>query len=261
MRLFDAEALLLDVVDLQERDRIVTFLTADNGKKRGVARGARTKFSRFAGRLQPLAKVRLRWAEKPGRDLVRIGEVDLIRPAADLQTELEGILVGSYLAEHFVEFAQEDEPSGPLFRLLDSTLEALLAGADRWLAARYVETWILRLAGIFPVPRGCPLCDRPLERQAVLLESEGALVCTECGSGGAAGGHVRFVGREELDFLRATGNTALGNLEQPSDAVLDRVEDLCARVRRQFLQHELKSYHVLRQTLARSGSTTGRRTR
>ena len=260
MRLFDAEALLLDVVDLQERDRIATFLTADHGKKRGVARGARTKFSRFAGRLQPLAKVRLRWAEKPGRDLVRIGEVDLLRPAMELQAELEGILVGSYLAEHFVEFAQEDEPSGPLFRLLDTTLEALLAGTDRWLAARYVEVWILRLAGIFPVPRECPLCARPLDRQAVLLESEGALVCTDCGSGGVAGGHLRYVGHEELGFLRATGNTALAKLAQPPAAVLDRVEDLCARVRRQFLQHELKSYHVLRQTLARSG-TTGRRTR
>ena len=40
---------------LHDRDRIVTFLTREYGKKRGVARGARVKHSRFGGQLQPLA--------------------------------------------------------------------------------------------------------------------------------------------------------------------------------------------------------------
>ena len=51
MSLTSAEAILLDVVDLHDRDRIVTFLTRERGKLRGVARGARRKYSRFAGQL------------------------------------------------------------------------------------------------------------------------------------------------------------------------------------------------------------------
>lgn len=255
MRIYDAEAILLDVVDLQERDRIVTFLTAEHGKKKGVARGSRTKFSRFAGRLQPLAKVKVRWVEKTGRELVRVSEVDLLRPAAPLQSTLEGILVGSYLAEHMAEFAQEDEDSDKLYRLLDSTLEALLGGVDFWLAARYFEIWVLRLTGIFPTPWQCPLCGEALGDRALLLEADAALVCPRCAGAvaeedpsAAVGGH-REVGAEELDLLRRTAKTRLRDLELPPARVLCRIEDLCARVRRQFLQRELKSYHVMRKTL------------
>ena len=147
MRFFSADALLLDVVDLHEYDRIVAFVTAERGLKRGVARGARRKYSRFGGQLQPLAKVRISWLEKEGRDLARISSVELERSASALQEDLEGLLLGSYLAEHVMEFTQENEASELPFRLLDSTLRHLAAGVDRHLATRFFEAWILRLAG------------------------------------------------------------------------------------------------------------------
>ncbi len=252
MRNLSAPALILDLFDLGEKDRLVSFLTAEWGKKRGVARGARAKYSRFAGQLQPLARVEIRWFEKEGRELVRISEVDLLRPAMALQEELEGILLGSYLAEHMMEFAQENEASETLFRLLDTTIEALLAGADRGLAARYFEIWVLRLSGIFPVPRQCPLCGRPLAGKALLDEGEAALVCPGCAAERVPGAGGFAIGEPVLDFLRRSGSE---NLEQiarrgPDAGILDRVEELCARVRRHFLQHELKSYRVMRQTLA-----------
>lgn len=248
MKLLNASALLLDVVDLQEKDRVVTFLTADHGKKRGTARGSRTKYSRFAGQLQPLARVTVSWAEKEERDLVRISDVALERPAVGLQKDLEGILLGSYLAEQMSEFALENEPSEKLFRLLDSTLDALLEGADRRLAARYYEIWILRLAGIFPVPRECPLCGDAYADQAVLIESEGALVCPSCG-----GADRRVVTAAELDFLRRSAKQNLKQIAPPTPQILARLEDLCARIRRSFLQKELKSYRVMRETLGSLG--------
>lgn len=252
MRTLSAPALILDLMDLGERDRIVTFLTPEWGRKRGVARGARAKFSRFAGRLQPLARVEVRWFEKEGRDLVRISDVDLVRPAARLQEDLEGILLGSYLAEHMTEFAQENEASEKLFRLLDTTVEALLAGADRGLAGRYFEVWVLRLSGIFPVPRECPLCAAPLASKAVLVGSDAALVCPRCAAAPGEGGGRFAIGTPELDFLRRTGRENLAQLgaNPPAPRVLDRIEELCARVRRQFLQRELRSYEVMRRTLA-----------
>ncbi len=247
MRSLSGEALLLDVFDLQERDRIVSFLTARWGKKRGVARGARAKYSRFAGQLQPLAKVAVRWFEKDGRDLVRISEVELVRPASPLQADLEGILLGSYLAEHMMEFAQENEDSEMSFRLLDTTLDALLGGCDRDLAARYFEVWVLRLNGIFPPPRECPLCDRPIADRAAFLESEAIVVCHRCGTG-----RQQRIGAGPLDFLRrsARENLALMSDRPPVPGDLDKIESLCAKIRRQFLQSELKSYRVMRETLA-----------
>lgn len=250
MQLLTAEALLLDVMDLQERDRIVTLLTAAHGKVRGVARGARRKYSRFAGQLQPLAKVRVTWFEKEGRELARISDVALLRPARPLQASLEGILLGSYLADHCLQFAQENEESDHLYRLLDSTVQALLDGADRELAARYFETWVLRLAGIFPPPRECPSCGRELAagEAARLAPSEDALICADCAAeapGGAA------VTPGALDFLRRSARESLPRMGErpPPPAVLAEVEALCGRIRRAFLGHELKSYGVIRRTL------------
>jgi len=256
--LITAEALLLDVMDLHDRDRIVTFLTRELGKKKGVAKGARTKHSRFGGQLQPLAKVEVTWFEKEGRDLGRISSVELLRPAHRLQEDLEGILLGSYLADHLLEFAQENEASDHLYRLLDSTLEALLAGVDRDLAARYFECWILRLAGVFPSPRACPACGRPFEAAdgagAVLPPNDETLLCFDCG--GRAGlvvtpetlDFLRRIGRESLPSVAAGAEGASGAL--PSVATLRQVETLCVRVRRQFLQRELRSYDVIQKTRA-----------
>ena len=49
MPLHTADALVLRTYKLGEADRIVVFLTADRGKKRGVAEHARRPRSRFRG--------------------------------------------------------------------------------------------------------------------------------------------------------------------------------------------------------------------
>jgi DNA repair protein RecO (recombination protein O) len=238
----------LDVRDLHDRDRIVVFLTREHGKKSGVARGSRTRHSRFAGQLQPLGKVQVTWFAKEGSDLVRISSVELVRPVHRLQEDLEGILLCTYLADHMLEFAQEDEGSDLLYRLLDSTLEALLEGVDRDLAARYFESWVLRLGGIFPPPDACPQCGRSLAERAVLPPQGETLLCSSCG--GAGQGIV--VGGETLDFLRHIGRWSLtqANRAMPKAATLRQVEELCARVRRHFLQRELRSYEVIQRTRA-----------
>jgi DNA repair protein RecO (recombination protein O) len=248
MALITAEALILDVADLHDRDRIVTFLTREHGKKKGVAKGARVKHSRFGGQLQPLAKAEVTWFEKEGRDLGRISSVELIRTAHPLQTDLEGILLGSYLADHLLEFAQEGEASDHLYRLFDTTIQALLAGVDRDLAARYFEAWVLRLTGVFPAPQGCPSCGSPFPPEGAVLQRSGEnLLCLDCG------GRSGFaVAPATLDFLRRIGRESLPVVAErmPPPAVLRQMEDLCGQVRRHFLQHELRSYGVMQRMLA-----------
>lgn len=249
MGLITCEALILDVRDLHDRDRIVTFLTRELGKKKGVAKGARVKHSRFGGQLQPLAKAQVTWFEKEGRDLGRISSVELIRTAHPMQADLEGLLLGSYLADHLLEFAQEGEASDLFYRLLDATLEALLAGVDRDLAARYFEAWMLRLAGVFPAPVECPSCGNPFPPEGAVMPRSGeTLLCLDCG--GPSG---LAVAPETLAFLCRTSRESLPAMGErpPSPAVLRQAESVCAQVRRAFLQRELRSYDVIQTTLAR----------
>lgn len=250
MELRSAEALLLDVVDLHDYDRIVTYLTREWGKKRGVAKGARRKHSRFGGQLQPLGKARVEWMEKENLDLVRISSVELQRSARHLQQDLEGLLLSAYLADHIQEFVQENEPSELYYRLLDSTVRGLTEGVDRELATRYFEAWVLRLAGIFPAPESCPHCGRELAVAGVALLASGeSLVCRDCAE---SQGRAQGVSAPAVEFLRSIDSVKLVDLDRsrPAGSTLNEVERICTLVRRSFLQHELKSYEVIRETIS-----------
>lgn len=248
MRLLSDEAILLEVADLQEGDRLVSLLTRHHGRKRGAARGARRRYSRFAGQLQPLAKAHVTWLERDDRDLVRVRGVEILRPAHRLQGDLEGILLGCYLAEHALVLAPESAADETFYRLLDSTVEALLAGAERTVAARYFEWWALRLAGVFPPPRECPLCGGDLAGGAVLPRGGEGLVCLSCA--GAAAGIV--LSAETVRWLLRVSREPLSTLgaAPPPPEVLARLEQISGEVRRGFLQHELKSYQVMQRALA-----------
>ncbi len=253
-----SEAILLQVTDLQEKDRIVTFVTPEFGRKRGVASGSRLKYSRFAGLLQPLAKVRVEWFEKQNRDLVRIQDVAMQRSAHGLQSDLETLLLASYLAEHVDVFAQEEEASEELYRLLDIAVVALLAKRDLDLVARYFEIWVLRLAGIFPPPRECPVCLRAFSPEGAALSTGGeTLLCVECARGerAAGGGSSLRVGPGVLEFLLETARFDIEGLSgsPPATEVLRQTEGLCREVRRAFLGRELRSYEVMRRTLLEVG--------
>jgi DNA repair protein RecO len=170
-----------------------------------------------------------------------------------LQGDLEGILLGSYLAEHLLEFVQENEPGELYFRLLDATLAALAAGVDQDLAARWFEAWVLNLAGIFPVPVECPSCGRPYAVAGAVLPPAGDnLVCVDCAGGGAPGPGALAVGEEVLALLARFARQGLAALaaDPPPARLLRRVEELVSRVRRAFLQRELKSYLVMQRALA-----------
>lgn len=247
MSLRSSEAILLDVYDLHEYDQIVTLLAREAGKRRGVVKGSRRRFSRFSGQLRPLHTVRATWFEKEGRELVRISSLETVRAADRLGNDLEGILIGACLAEHMAEFAQESEEDDLLYRLLDSTIGALLEGVDRALAMRYYEAWVLRLSGVFPVPSECPGCGEVLVRRgAMLAAGDDAILCSSCAGGGTE------ISSEAVDFLLRISRSSLKTLaaSPPSAATLGECEAICGRVRRAFLQHELKSYRVMRETLA-----------
>ena len=251
--LSSSDSILLDVYDLHEQDRIVTWIAPGHGKVRGVAKGARRKYSRFAGELQPLAKAKVTWFLKEGRDLARISGVELIRSARILQGDLEGILIGGYMAGHVLEFVQENEPSERIFRLLDSSIESLQSGTDRMLALRYFEIWMLRLAGIFPVPDKCPLCGNRLRESAILGPDDDAIFCGDCADGGSG---LR-VSRDAIDFLTRVRSESLRGVaaKPPRASVVSEVERICSRVRRAFLQHELKSYRVMQEILCSPSRT------
>jgi DNA repair protein RecO (recombination protein O) len=236
------EAIILHTYPARERDKLVVFLTPDHGKRKGWAYGARTIKSRFGAALEPLAKVQIGYVEREAEEAVRIESVDLLRSLFPAQQDLVPNVAATYIAEMVDTFAPAGDPAELIYRLLDRTTGALLAGAPPLAIVAYAEIWMLRLAGIFPSLRNCIECGQPLGRPLRFDERLEGFVCDSCAGRDAfvisnpAAAEIESIVRLPVEEFAAS--------HSPAD-VLFEVRSLSGTIRRSFLGHELKSFEVL----------------
>jgi DNA repair protein RecO (recombination protein O) len=232
------EAIVLHTFPVRERDKMVVFLTPDHGKRKGWAYGARSIKSRFGAALEPLAKVRIGYSEREAEEVVRIESVDLLRSLFPAQQNLVSSVAATYIAELVDTFAPADDPAELIYRLLDRTTEALLAGAAPLEVVTYAEVWMLRLAGIFPSLRDCMECGQPLDRPLRFDEKLEGFVCASCA------GRNAYVLSNEVAAALHTLRLPVDEFHAPTGVLLE-MRSLAGSVRRNFLGHELKSFEVL----------------
>jgi DNA repair protein RecO (recombination protein O) len=239
MKIERTEAIILHTFPARERDKMVVFLTPDHGKRKGFAYGARAIRSRFGAALEPLAKVRIGYAEREQDEVVRIESVDLIRSLFPAQQHLASSVAATYIAELVDTFAPANDPAELLYRLLDRTSEALLERHSPLAVVAYAEIWTLRLGGIFPSTRSCMHCSEPIGRPLRFDESLQGFVCSLCATRDAF-----LIANDVADALEALQRLPIADFNAPPDVLME-IRSLAGSLRRFFLGYELKSYEVL----------------
>lgn len=239
------DAIVLHTLPVRERDKLVVFLTPEHGKKKGWAYGARGGRTRFGASLEPLAKVRIGFVEKESDEIVRIESVDLLRSLFPAQQNLLASVAASYIAETVDVFAQMNDPSELVYRLLDKSTEALLEGAKPLAVVAYAEIWMLRLGGVLPTPKNCIECHQPLERPLRFDARAQGFTCQWCAPAAA-----EVVANDVAAALDDVLRLPVADFSASESALFD-LRSLAASVRRHFLGHELKSFDVLASVLAR----------
>jgi len=250
MRAHSVDALVLRTYRYGEADRIVVFLTADYGKKRGVAKHATASRRRFGAALEPLTRGKATYVERERRELVRLDRIEphgtpLTATAGRGHDEAAHVLGhAAYFAELLDEWAPDDAPNERLFRLGAATSEALAAARSIDALARYFEYWLLRLEGVYPATDVCPRCGRrAFGDGGVLVLSERVYVCPDCAHGGpklsreAMAFLWSFPGRTPADAAAAlVAPGALRDLEQAHDRLIAM-----------HLEKELRSVRVVKE--------------
>ncbi len=246
MKRHQTEAIVLNSYLQRERDKLVVFLSPEVGKFRGWVYGARGPKNRMGASLEPLAKVRVHYVEREHDEIVRVESVDLIRSAFDAQQNLKSTVALSYIAEIADVFAQPEEASELLYRLIDRAIEAVLGGIDPFVVVTYVEIWILKLAGVLPSVRECIACGTTLELPLQYAPTYGGFVCNSC----EIPGGERFANpvSELLQILLSRSISAVAEIS-PSRNDLFELRTFAVRLRREFLQHELKTWDLLQTVL------------
>ncbi|MCX6620927.1 MAG: DNA repair protein RecO [Acidobacteria bacterium] len=148
----ESEALILRTFPLQEADLIVSFLTRDQGKLRGVAKRARRPKSSFGSGLERLSHVRMFYFQRENRELVNLDSCDLVRSQFHLSADYDTGIVLDFLAEVSEQLLPPNEPNERFFRLLTAVLGHLHSepSAGLWTIVSYFSLWAVRLSGILP---------------------------------------------------------------------------------------------------------------
>lgn len=243
MPILASDALVLRTYNLGESSRVVVLLARNLGKLRALAKGARGPRSRYRTALMPLSEVRVTLYGRQGTELYRLGACELLHSAFGLATRgVEEGLTLAYFAELLDGFAQEGETDDAVYRLATAVLGAAQAGVPVKLLARYLETWLLRLHGVYPPLDRCAHCRAPLPAGALRYHGPAhGFVCGTCVP--PAGPLFDARVRAALEALLRRAPAALGPELLPGVAPLEPFhQDLIAA----HLERGLRSQRVLR---------------
>ena len=147
-----SESLILRTYPYREADLVVSFLTRDQGKLRGVARRVRRPKNSFGAGLERLSHVRAAYFQPENRELVSLDSCELIYSPFELQSDYAAGVALDYLAEVAEQLSAPGEQSERFFRLLVSVLDYLRAARSSglWPAVIYFTLWAVRLSGFLP---------------------------------------------------------------------------------------------------------------
>ncbi|MGC1461215.1 MAG: DNA repair protein RecO [Terracidiphilus sp.] len=207
MGVLTSEAVVLRTWPLRESDLIVSFFTRDYGRMKGVAKSALRSRKRFGGALEPMTVTRAWFAEKPGQELVRLDQLEILRSPLGMPVDHVRMTVLSFYAELLDEVLPEHDPQETVFRLLVSVLEQTTAvpsdivqpqavglqssgpqSSGPWMALTYFSLWMTRLLGLLPDIAHCTACGEALRTGEIWFQSYGdGLFCdVHRGSGASA---------------------------------------------------------------------------
>lgn len=190
--------LVLRTTDTKESDKILTVLTAPFGRISVIAKGARSRRSKYAAACEMLVYSEMTLTRKG--EWYYLNEAATIEQFVPLRAKLEDLALASYFVELTEAVCREQLEAQELLPLLLNALYALSALQKPPRLVKAAFTWrLLAEAGFAPLAEGCAVCGAEPPIQPVLSVTEGVVCCRDC----AADGTLRLpLGGGALDALR-----------------------------------------------------------
>lgn len=215
---------------LRESDLIVSAFTLEDGKLRGVAHRAKRPKGPWAGALEPMTELTVHYRVREGQELSSLSEPSILASPYHPSPPLEVNWTLAFIAELVEVTTALNDPDPTLYRLLHSSVAALLGGHDVFAVARYVQTWVLRIAGLLPDLETCAGCGSELgEDGGTWHWSLHGFGCASCLDPERNDGGVTAFARD-LAWLSETRRSSPSGISVPETKVLRRIGVLLGRV-------------------------------
>ncbi len=177
MALYTTEAILLEVRNWGEADKMLQLFSRARGRIRAAAFGCRRPKSPLSGALQLFNRLEITLTEGERVDTVRQASVRQRFPS--LTNDLTAMAYASFVAELLLELTPEGDPDEKLYDWLPNVLSACGPRNPR-LVALIAGYQLLAFAGVGFKLEECCRCGRPVEAEGAFSVSEGGALCASC---------------------------------------------------------------------------------
>jgi len=171
---------------LGETSKLVTLYTAEQGKLKVTAKGARQPRSRYGAALELFTQVQAICYLRDERELQTLGECDIVAQHGALLASLERLAYASAACELIDRLTLEGEPNPRLFQCLTGMLAALAEVGLGQLEALfwYFELRVAAALGFRPELVACVACRRAqVGAWWWFSAAAGGILCPDCGAG------------------------------------------------------------------------------
>ena len=176
---FVTAGLVLRETETKESDKILTVLTPELGRISVIAKGARSRRSKYTAACQLLAYDEMTLRRKG--EWYYLAEANTIELFDGVRQDIERLALAAYFAELTEAVCQDAMAAAEILPLL---LNALFALGTLGKEPRLVKTafvWrLMEAAGFAPLADGCAVCGREMPEAPMLDVMQGVLRCGGC---------------------------------------------------------------------------------
>ena len=173
------DGLILRESPVGENDKLLTVLTAKEGKLLMTAKGARSMRSKVGALCRPFTYANIEYYERNDRRWLSGGSVN--DSFFGLNSDIEGFALASYILQVADEITGEGVDAEETLRM---TLNCLYCIEKKkkplWQIKAAYELYAVRASGMEPDLSGCCVCQRRDGDVIWLDVMNGRLVCDEC---------------------------------------------------------------------------------
>lgn len=161
MSTYKTRGIVLKRTNFGEADRIITFLTSDQGKLRAVAKGVRKIKSRMAGHLELFGETELMLAK--GRNLDVIIGAGIKHHYPNLSQNWESLIFGYLVMEMIDRLTEDGLPQRGLYAITVDLLEELNENGHSATLELAYKLKLLNTLGYRPHLENCVICGQTAE--------------------------------------------------------------------------------------------------
>ena len=179
MQYFSADCLILRAVDRGDHDKLLTLLSAEQGKFYAILKGARSMHRRQVAATEPYTWSQIELYERGGVKWIKTATATESFP--DLRYDMDKLFLAAYFCDVAGELSDENQPAGEILPLTLNALHMLATttGEDARIKGAF-EMRAACIGGFAPSLQVCKRCQHPVVGDSFLDVMNGALICKAC---------------------------------------------------------------------------------